>query len=165
MSTIGVNGTTVNYVDEGPRDAPALLFSPSMFFDHRMFAAQAAASIPTLEGKQAAWNSVFESDTLPNTIVRFTGLGFQRAADKAVLAQFVKPYFDSLLTIWESRSYKIAEYLVAGMYPAPRANAELRDATRAWLDAHQEPAALRRLVVENLAGVERALAAQERDAR
>jgi aminopeptidase N len=129
------------------------------------FAAQAAASIPTLEGKQAAWDSVFGSDSLPNTIVRFTGLGFQRAADKAVLAQFVKPYFDALLSIWESRSYKIAEYLVAGMYPAPLASAELRDATRAWLDSHQEPAALRRLVVENLAGVERAIAAQERDAR
>jgi 3-oxoadipate enol-lactonase len=43
MSRIEVNGTMVNYVDEGPRDAPALLFSPSMFFDHRMFAAQAEA--------------------------------------------------------------------------------------------------------------------------
>jgi 3-oxoadipate enol-lactonase len=43
MATIEVNGTTVHYVDEGPRDAPALLFSHSMFFDHRMFVAQAAA--------------------------------------------------------------------------------------------------------------------------
>jgi 3-oxoadipate enol-lactonase len=43
MFTIEVNGTTVYYADEGPRDAPALLCSPSMFFDHRMFAAQAAA--------------------------------------------------------------------------------------------------------------------------
>jgi 3-oxoadipate enol-lactonase len=43
MSTLEVNGTAINYVDEGPRDAPALVFSPSMFFDHRMFAAQAAA--------------------------------------------------------------------------------------------------------------------------
>jgi 3-oxoadipate enol-lactonase len=43
MPTLEVNGTTIHYVDEGPRDAPALLFSPSMFFDHRMFAAQAAA--------------------------------------------------------------------------------------------------------------------------
>ncbi|GAB3577405.1 aminopeptidase N [Leifsonia lichenia] len=129
------------------------------------FAAQAAASIPTKQGKQAAWDSVFATDTAPNTIVRFTGLGFQRAADKSVLAAFVEPYFASLQSVWESRSYKIAEYLVTGMYPAPLANAELRDATRAWLDANAEPAALRRLVVENLAGVERALAAQERDAR
>jgi aminopeptidase N len=129
------------------------------------FAAQATASMPTLAGKQAAWDSVFATDTAPNAIVRYTGLGFQRAADKSVLAAFVKPYFDALHGVWESRSYKIAEYLVSGMYPAPLANAELRDATRAWLDANQEPAALRRLVVENLAGVERAIGAQERDAR
>lgn len=43
MPTISVNGTTLNYLDDGPRDAPALVFSPSMFFDVRMFAAQAAA--------------------------------------------------------------------------------------------------------------------------
>jgi 3-oxoadipate enol-lactonase len=43
MATITVNGTSINYVDEGPQDAPALLFAHSMFFDHRMFAAQAAA--------------------------------------------------------------------------------------------------------------------------
>ncbi|AAT88771.1 aminopeptidase N [Leifsonia xyli subsp. xyli str. CTCB07] len=129
------------------------------------FAAQARASVPAIAGKQAAWDSVFGSDALPNTIVRFTGLGFQRADDKSVLATFVEPYFAALQDIWASRTYKIAEYLVAGMYPAPLANAELRDATRAWLDANPEPAALRRLVIENLAGVERALAAQERDAR
>lgn len=129
------------------------------------FAAQARASIPTAEGKQAAWDSVFRSDDLPNAIVRYTGLGFQRAADTSVLAAFVEPYFAALQEVWASRSYKIAEYLVAGMYPAPLADAALRDATRAWLDANPEPAALRRLVVESLAGVERALAAQERDAR
>jgi aminopeptidase N len=128
------------------------------------FAAQARASIPTLEGKQAAWDSVFGSDSLPNTIVRYTGIGFQRAKDKDVLAKFIEPYFASLQQIWTSRTYKIAEYLVSGMYPAPLANEELRDATKAWLDANAEPAALRRLVVENLAGVERALAAQKRDA-
>ncbi len=129
------------------------------------FAAQARASMPTLAGKQAAWDSVFGSDDLPNTIVRFTGMGFQRAADKQVLAAFVEPYFAALQEVWASRTYKIAEYLVSGMYPAPLANAGLRDATRAWLEANQEPAALRRLVVENLAGVERALAAQARDAQ
>ena len=30
-------------------------------------------------------------------------------------------YFEALQDIWTSRSYKIAEYLVAGMYPAPLA--------------------------------------------
>jgi aminopeptidase N len=128
------------------------------------FAAQATAAIPTVEGKRAAWASVFDVDTAPNTIVRYTTMGFQRASDTSVLAEFVPTYFAALQDVWESRSYKIAEYLVSGMYPAPLANAELRDATRAWLDANPEPAALRRLVIENLAGVERALAAQAKDA-
>jgi 3-oxoadipate enol-lactonase len=43
MPEINVNGTTLHYLDEGPADAPALVFSPSMFFDGRMFSAQAAA--------------------------------------------------------------------------------------------------------------------------
>ncbi|AXT86126.1 alpha/beta hydrolase [Aeromicrobium sp. A1-2] len=43
MAMIHVNGTTLRYEDEGPRDAHAIVMSPSMFFDVRMFAAQAAA--------------------------------------------------------------------------------------------------------------------------
>ena len=66
----------------------------------------------------------------------------------------------------KSRTYQIAQYLIVGLYPAPLANVELRDATRAWLAANTDAApALRRLVDENLAGVERALAVQERDAQ
>ncbi|GAB3616905.1 aminopeptidase N [Okibacterium endophyticum] len=128
-------------------------------------AAHARAALPTPEGKRAAWASVTETDKLPNTIVRSTGLGFQRAADTQLLAPFVDDYFDILQSIWDNRSYKIAEYIVVGFYPAPLADQRLHDATRAWLDANPEPAALRRLVTENLAGVERALKAQARDAR
>jgi aminopeptidase N len=118
-----------------------------------------------LEAKRTAWASVVDTDTAPNAIVQWTGIGFQRARDKEVLATFIPDYFGMLQRIWESRSYKIAEYLVMGLYPAPLANEELRQATVAWLDANPEPPALRRIVVENLAGVERALKAQERDAR
>ncbi|MCU1559054.1 aminopeptidase N [Mycetocola sp.] len=128
-------------------------------------AALARAAIPALEAKRTAWASVVDTDTAPNAIVQWTGIGFQRARDKEVLATFIPDYFGMLQRIWESRSYKIAEYLVMGLYPAPLANEELRQATVAWLDANPEPPALRRIVVENLAGVERALKAQERDAR
>ncbi|MCP2030626.1 aminopeptidase N [Okibacterium sp. HSC-33S16] len=128
-------------------------------------AALARAAIPTLEAKRAAWASVVDIDTAPNAIVQWTGIGFQRAKDTDVLASFVPDYFEMLQRIWASRSYKIAEYLAVGLYPAPLANAELRDATVAWLEHNAEPPALRRIVVENLAGVERALKAQERDAR
>lgn len=128
-------------------------------------AALARAAIPTSEAKRAAWASVVDTDSAPNAIVQWTGIGFQRARDKDVLASFIPDYFDMLQDIWESRSYKIAEYLVMGLYPAPLANEELRDATVAWLKTNVEPPALRRIVVENLAGVERSLSAQARDAQ
>ncbi|WP_345802744.1 aminopeptidase N [Microbacterium sp. AZCO] len=130
------------------------------------FAAQARAALPTHEAKQAAWSSLIDSDDLPNTIVRSAALGFTHPAGRGLLGAFVQPYFDMLLPVWESRSYQIAQYLIVGLYPAALANRDLRDATRAWLAANGDAApALRRLVNENLAGVERALAVQERDAQ
>jgi aminopeptidase N len=128
------------------------------------FAAQARAAIPTPEAKAAAWASLVEQDTLPNTLVRMASVGFVHPASRHLLGDYVGRYFDMLLPVWESRTYKIAEYLCELLYPAPLADAALLDATRAWLAAHPEaPAALRRIVLENLAGVERALAAQARD--
>lgn len=41
MPKIRVNGTELYYIDEGPRDAPALVFSHSLFFNADMFYKQA----------------------------------------------------------------------------------------------------------------------------
>jgi len=126
-------------------------------------AARTRATFQTVDAKLAAFSSVVDSDTAPNAIVRNTALGYQHVNDSSVLAPLVERYFDSINTLWESRSYAIAEALVVGLYPAPLANQELVDATKAWLDANHEVPALRRLVIENLAGVERALKVQARD--
>ncbi|MDJ0377965.1 aminopeptidase N [Cryobacterium sp. PH31-L1] len=127
-------------------------------------AALAKAALPTAEGKLAAWSSLIDVDTAATTIVRTTAAGFLRVNDSALLEPFVATYFDMLQSVWEARSFSIGEKLVIGLYPAPLNNQALADATQAWLDANPEPAALRRLVVENLAGVERSLRVQARDA-
>ncbi|WEK14484.1 MAG: aminopeptidase N [Candidatus Microbacterium phytovorans] len=130
------------------------------------FAAQARAALPTVDAKREAWASLVDSPDLPNTVVRSAALGFVHPAGVEALSAFVDDYFSMLLPIWESRTYQIANYLITGLYPAPLANRELRDATRRWLDEHRDaPPALRRLVHENLAGVERALSVQERDSQ
>ncbi|SFI29357.1 aminopeptidase N [Microbacterium saccharophilum] len=130
------------------------------------FAAQAKAALPTVDAKRAAWSSLIDTADLPNTVVRSAALGFTHPAGVEALRAFVDDYFDMLLPIWEDRTYQIANYLITGLYPAPLADRALRTATRAWLDAHGDAApALRRLVQENLAGVERALSVQERDAQ
>ncbi|AVL97092.1 aminopeptidase N [Microbacterium paraoxydans] len=129
------------------------------------FAAQARAALPDAAAKQEAWDALIARDDAPNTIVRSAALGFVHPAGVEVLGAFVPQYFDMLLPVWESRTYQIAQYLVVGLFPTALADVALRDATRGWLSAHQDaPPALRRLVLENLADVERALAAQSRDA-
>ena len=128
-------------------------------------AAHARAALPTPDDKAAAWKSVFAEEGLPNAIVRATGLGFLRAHDPTLLEPYVEHFLSALLPIWESRSYAMAEEIIEGFYPSPLSDERLRNATVAWLDAHREaPPALRRMIVEHLAGVERALTAQAADA-
>jgi len=126
-------------------------------------AARASATIPTAEGKRAAFDSLVDSNALPNSIVRNVTVGFLHVNDPSVLEPLVEPYFAALNDIWANRSYAIAEYVIVGLYPAPLASAALVDATKAWLAANPAIPALRRLVTENLAGVERALAVQSKD--
>lgn len=128
-------------------------------------AARARATFATSEAKLAAFASLVESDELPNAIVRNTALGYQHVNDPASLEPVVAKYFAALGDLWTSRSYHIAETLIVGLYPAPLASQGLVDATKSWLEANPDVPALRRLVMENLAGVERALAVQAADAR
>jgi aminopeptidase N len=126
-------------------------------------AARASATIPSAEAKRAAFDSLVDSDTLPNSIVRNVTVGFLHVNDPAVLESMVEPYFAALNEVWATRSYKIAEYIIFGLYPSPLASVALVDATKAWLASNPDIPALRRLVTENLAGVERALAVQSKD--
>ena len=127
-------------------------------------AARVRASIPTQAAKQAAFE-LLKAGTESNEIQRSTYQGFTAVSDPEVLRPFVAPYLEALETVWGDRSYKLAEFFVAGMYPYPLADQALADATNAWLASHSGIPALRRLVAENAAGVERALKAQERDRR
>jgi aminopeptidase N len=126
-------------------------------------AARARATIPTPEGKRAALETLIAQDDLPNVIVRMMGMGFQHVNDPSSLEDVVQTYLGALTEIWANRSFTIAEYFAIWFYPSPLATKELVDATKEWLAANTENAALRRLVIEGLAGVERALMVQERD--
>ena len=45
--------------------------------------------------------------------MRSAALGFVHPASRDLLGGYVERYFAALLPIWESRSYKIAEYLIS----------------------------------------------------
>lgn len=126
-------------------------------------AARARALLPTLADKQAVFDQLVGSDETPNAIVRALTLGFDVANDPSVMEPFIERYFSVIEALWATRTYKIAEYLAEGLYPGSVVSEELVTATKSWLAKDGLPPALRRIVEENLAGVERALRVQAKD--
>ncbi|WP_313278990.1 aminopeptidase N [Timonella senegalensis] len=121
-------------------------------------AANARATVPTAEAKRAAFDSLVARDDAPNAIVRAVGVGVNHVNDASLLSPLVEPYFESLNRLWKERSYHMASQIITGLYPSPLANEELRAASQQWLDTNPDAApALRRVIVECLAGVERAI--------
>ena len=128
-------------------------------------AARLRAMIPTVEAKKAVVDELLTNDSLPNAIVRHMTMGYTHVNDPELLAPQVEEYFDALGQVWESRTYKMAEYIVDGLFPTALVSDDVVQASQRWLDANSDIPALRRLIEENQAGVVRALEAQERDAQ
>ncbi len=126
-------------------------------------AARARSLLPTTADKTSVFTELTTTAELPNAIVRSLTLGFDVVCDPSVLEPLVGPYFEMLERVWSERTYKIAEYIVDGLFPGSVLTKELVDASEAWLASHTEIPALRRLVEENLAGVKRALMVQDKD--
>jgi aminopeptidase N len=128
-------------------------------------AAGARAMLPTQKDKQTAWQTLTKTNELSNILVDAASLGFVRVADASLLEPFVDEYFENAVRIWNSNTFKIAEYLIENLYPLPLASQELADKTSHWIDRPEikEIPALRRILVESHASVVRALNAQKRD--
>ncbi|MGW5473618.1 aminopeptidase N [Streptomyces chartreusis] len=127
-------------------------------------AATARAGRPTAEAKAEAWASVVESDKLPNAVQEAVIGGFVQTDQRELVAAYTDKYFEVVKDVWDSRSHEIAQQIAVGLYPALQISEETLRKTDDWLSAAQPNAALRRLVSESRAGVERALRAQEADA-
>jgi aminopeptidase N len=129
------------------------------------FAAACKAALPSAADKQAAWHLLTETEDYSNTLVNSASLAFGRVNDLSLLEPYADLYHEVALKIWNSRTYHIAAYLLTNLYPVQLANEELAVKTRALIETSEikEKPALRRILVENLAGLERGLKAQKAD--
>ncbi|RMI27464.1 aminopeptidase N [Streptomyces triticirhizae] len=127
-------------------------------------AAAARAARPTAEAKAAAWDAVINDESLPNAVREATIGGFVQTDQRELLAPYRDRYFEVIADVWERRSHEAGQGIALGFYPTTQVAQETLDATDAWLEAAKPSAALRRLVTESRAGVERALRAQAADA-
>ncbi len=130
----------------------------------RRSAAAAAAARPQAAVKRAAWTQVIEDDTLANITARSIINGFVAPGQAAVLAPFTARYFHSVSGVWERRSSEVAQTVVVGLYPSWDISEEALAAADMFLSDPELPSALRRLVLEGRAGVERSLRARIFDA-
>ncbi|MFF1696012.1 aminopeptidase N [Streptomyces sp. NPDC058257] len=126
--------------------------------------AAARAARPTAEAKAEAWASVVESDKLPNSIQESVIGGFIQTDQRDLLAPYTDKFFAAVKGAWDSRSHEMAQQIAVGLYPSLQVSQATLDATDAWLASADPSAALRRLITESRAGVERALRAQAADA-
>ncbi|MET0976685.1 MAG: aminopeptidase N [Leifsonia sp.] len=130
----------------------------------RQFAATARAARPDPAVKLAAWTAVATDETLSNDIVRGIATGWGRSRPAELLAPMVEPYFELLQRVWAERSFTMAELIVTRLFPGALVTPAVAEAARAWLAVNDGPPALVRRVSEQLSELERALAAQRRDA-
>ncbi len=121
------------------------------------------ATMPTADAKAYAFNKV-RDENVSTSIRSAMVAGFQRPAQRALLAPFVDLYFDNLLIQWQSKSYEGAAKYVTGMYPTWVISQKTLDTTNAWLDGagKDAPTVLRKLVKESQDGLVRALQVQAR---
>ncbi|MFF6977607.1 aminopeptidase N [Streptomyces sp. NPDC008343] len=127
-------------------------------------AVTARAARPTAEAKAEAWSSVIESDKLPNALQEAVIVGFVQTDQRDLLAPYADTFFEVVKDIWDARSHEIAQQIAIGLYPTIQVSEDTLSKTDAWLTSAEPNAALRRLISESRAGVERALKAQTADA-
>jgi aminopeptidase N len=129
----------------------------------RRHAAYAFAARPTEQAKEDAWTQTVESDELPNALLRSTADGFHQPEQRELIRPFVGLYLDAVPRLWAERTTDTAKTIIVRMFPRLLADTEIAETIRGWLDDADVPPAPRRLVVEGLADMERALRAQARD--
>lgn len=127
-------------------------------------AVTARAARPTAEAKAEAWSSVIDSDKLPNALQEAVIVGFVQTDQRELLAPYADTFFEVVKDIWDARSHEIAQQIAIGLYPTIQVSEDTLRKTDAWLTSAEPNAALRRLISESRAGVERALKAQAADA-
>ncbi|UWW09442.1 aminopeptidase N [Mycolicibacterium brumae] len=126
-------------------------------------AAAARAARPQEQVKADAWTQVIEDDTLANATARAIIGGFVGPGQAAVLAPFTARYFAEVSGVWQRRSSEVAQTVVVGLYPSWDISADALDAAETFLSDPELPPALRRLVSEGRAGIERSLRARAAD--
>ncbi len=125
-------------------------------------ATQVRALRPTAENKAAVWERLIHDDGMANALQDAAISGFSHPAQWDLLTPYTDRYFEDVAGVWERRSIEVAQKVAVGLFPRwSITDGTVRQAIE--FEAADHPNALRRLVSEGRAGLERALRARAAD--
>jgi aminopeptidase N len=127
-------------------------------------AAACRAAIPTAKAKREAWDTMTGGEQTLATF-RATLSGFADPDQPELMEPYREKFFAVVGDIWRDWSSAMAQDFVSGVYTVCAISPETVEATDAYIEAAQPPAALRRLLTEGRDDVLRALRCQARDRR
>ena len=129
-------------------------------------AATARALQPDPEAKAEAWRLAVEDDSLTNAMQEAIIAGFAHQTQGELVKPYVERYFAEVSDVWERRTSELAQSVVIGLFPTWHATIDEGTVAAAdeFLAREDVPTALRRLVIEGRADVQRAIRARAADA-
>ena len=127
-------------------------------------AAAARTVRPTAEAKEEAWQAAVVRDDVPNETQRQVAVHFQVVGQDELLEPYVDRYFEAAERVWEEKGVQKATMVLQFMFPRALANQQTLDRVSSWLASPTANPAAVRYVREGAADLERALAAQAKDA-
>jgi aminopeptidase N len=125
-------------------------------------AAAARAARPLAGAKQEAWEAVMHGATASLATKRAIAGGFHQVDHQELLSAYVRPYFDSLLDVWQANDSESAISILMLMYPHAVLTQEAVDQADEAL-SRDLPGPLRRVLLESQDAIKRALRAQAFD--
>jgi aminopeptidase N len=127
-------------------------------------AALALGSLNHPDHKAKVWHQLVHNNDWSNAEVMSAAYAFNCTTNPASLDRFVAQYFDDAKYVYENKTYKIAEYILLGLFPIALANKDVAAQTKRWLERNSKADhTLRRLLKKNLGILERALNVQNAD--
>jgi aminopeptidase N len=146
----------------GPDDIAAELLRDPTATGERS-AAMCQASVPTAEGKAAAWAAITGGD-LSGAMLRSTIVGFMDPDHAELLQPYGERFFAEAGRIWAEWSSDSAQRFAIGCFPTLLVDPVTVARTQDYISSAAPPHALRRLLLEGADGVSRALRARAKDA-
>ncbi len=118
--------------------------------------------MPTAKAKHAAWQAVFEDDTLTNNLAILTAQGIWHPEQHPLLDEYLPLWFDAAAAASARRGPAIANAITRHGFPAHAATEAVLSAGDACLAREDLLPAFRRGLVDQLDDLRRAAAVRAR---